>query len=186
MAAEATLIFNCSLRVWYLNFVATITSNILIGMQSVKERRFCPRMKDLFYDLSQQTIYYRFMKQMTRIPHKQIRDFVYVDHRNEVAIVGTMPEAHGEEIIAIGRYYLDQKTNKAEVAFTVKDQWQNRGVGTYLMNLLINIAKRNGISGFTAEVLRQNKAMQRVLHKSDCQVKSRMNEGIYSYELIFK
>jgi len=81
--------------------------------------------------------------------------------------------------------YLDQKINKAEVAFTVRDPWQNRGVGTHLMNLLITIAKRNGISGFTAEVLRENKAMQRVFHKSDCQVKSRLNEGIYSFELAF-
>jgi len=144
-----------------------------------------PLMKDLFYDLTQQTIYYRFMKQMTRIPRRQIQDFVYIDHRNDVAIVGTLPEAHGEDIIAIGRYYLDQKTNKAEVAFTVKDQWQNRGIGTYLMNLLITIAKRNGISGFTAEVLQENKAMQRVFHKSNCQVKSRLNEGVYSFELAF-
>ncbi|KPK75593.1 MAG: 4-hydroxybutyrate CoA-transferase [Phycisphaerae bacterium SM23_30] len=143
------------------------------------------RMKDLFYDLTQQTIYYRFMKQMNRIPRKQIREFIYVDHRNEVAIVGTLPEAYGEDIIAIGRYYLDRKTNQAEVAFTVKDQWQNRGIGTYLMNLLITIAKRNGISGFTAEVLQENKAMQRVFHKSECQVKSRLNEGVYSFELAF-
>ena len=144
------------------------------------------RMKDLFYDLSQQTIYYRFMKQMTRIPRKQIQDFVYVDHRNEVAVVGTLPAAHGEDIIAIGRYYLNQKTNQAEVAFTVKDQWQNRGIGTFMLNLLTTIAKRNGISGFTAEVLRENKAMQKVFHKSDCQVKYQLNEGVYSFELIFK
>ena len=144
-----------------------------------------PLLKDLFYDLSQQTIYYRFMKQMTRIPRRQIQDFVYLDHRNDVAIVATLPEAHGEDIIAIGRYYLDQKTNQAEVAFTVKDQWQNRGIGTYLMNLLLTIAKRNGISGFTAEVLQENKAMQRVFHKSNCRVKSRLNEGVYSFELAF-
>ena len=97
-----------------------------------------PRVKELFYALSQHTIYYRFMKQTTRIPRKQIQEFVYVDHRNEVAIVGTLPEVHGEDIIAIGRYYLDQKTNKAEVAFTVRDQWQNRGIGTFLLNLLLN------------------------------------------------
>ncbi|MFC1782062.1 GNAT family N-acetyltransferase [Planctomycetota bacterium] len=144
------------------------------------------RMKDLFYDLSQQTIYYRFMKQMTCIPRKQIQDFVYVDHRNELAVVGTLPAAHGEDIIAIGRYYLNQKTNQAEVAFTVRDQWQNRGIGTFMLNLLTTIAKRNGINGFTAEVLQENKAMQRVFHKSDCQVKNRLNEGVYSFELIFK
>ena len=67
------------------------------------------------------------MSHMKRIPRKQMQNFVYIDHRNEVAIVGTVPEAHGEDIIAIGRYYLDQKTNRAEVAFVVRDDWQKRG-----------------------------------------------------------
>ncbi len=144
------------------------------------------RVKDLFYALSQQTVYYRFMKEMMQLPHKQIQDFVYVDHRNEVAIVGTLPEAHGEDIIAIGRYYLDQKTNRAEVAFVVRDQWQDRGIGTFLLNYLITIARRNGISGFTAEVLQENKAMQTVINQhSSCHVKSRLSDGVFSFEMDF-
>ena len=54
----------------------------------------------------------------------------------------------------VGRYYLDPKTNRAEVAFVVRDRWQNLGVGTFLLSYLTNIAKSHGISGFTAEVLR--------------------------------
>jgi acyl-CoA hydrolase len=87
-------------------------------------------MRDLFYALSQETLYYRFMQHMKTVPGKQIRDFTYIDHRNDIAIVGTLPEAHGEDIIAIGRYYLDKTTNRAEVAFVVRDEWQRRGIGT--------------------------------------------------------
>ena len=144
-----------------------------------------PRMRELFYALSQQTIYYRFMTHMKRIPHRQIQNFVYIDHRNEVAIVGTLPEAYGEEIIAIGRYILDPHTNRAEVAFTVRDQWQNRGIGKFLLKYLQQIARRNGIMGFTAEVLRDNKAMQAVFNKSGCKVRSRLDEGVYHFELDF-
>lgn len=144
-----------------------------------------PRMKDLFHALSQQTMYYRFLSGVTNVSQKQIRDFVYVDHRSQIAIVGTLPAAHGEEIIAIGRYYLDPKTNRAEVAFVIHDQWQNRGIGTFLFQYLLNLAKSNGISGFTAEVLRENKAMQAVLHKSNCSVKSEMHDGVHSYALDF-
>jgi acyl CoA:acetate/3-ketoacid CoA transferase beta subunit len=56
-------------------------------------------------------------------------DFVYIDHRSEFTLVGTVPEAHGEAIVAVGAYYLDPRTNRAEVAFVVRDQWQNRGIG---------------------------------------------------------
>ena len=137
-----------------------------------------PRMKDLLYDLSQETIYYRFMSTMKQFSQKQVQDFVYVDHRSEVAIVGTLPAPGGEDIIAVGRYFLNPKTNRAEVAFVVRDEWHNRGIGTFLLKLLTGIAKRHGISGFTAEVLRQNKAMQAVLNKSETKVDSKLQQDV--------
>jgi len=144
-----------------------------------------PRTKELFYKLSRETIYYRFLSHMKGFSQKQIQKFVYVDHRGEVAIVGTLPEAHGEQIVAIGRYYLNNETNRAEVAFVVADDWQNKGIGTFLLRYLTGIAKRNGIGGFTAEVLRQNRAMQAVLNRSGCKVTSELTDGVYSYRLDF-
>ncbi len=114
-----------------------------------------------------------------------MQDFVYVDQRSEVAIVGTLPAPGGEDIIAVGRYYLNPKTNRAEVAFVVRDQWQNRGIGSFLLKTLTAIAKHHGISGFTAEVLRQNKAMQSVLNRSETKVTSTLEQDVYSYTLDF-
>jgi len=145
-----------------------------------------PRMRDLFYALSQQTIYYRFMSFTKIIPRKQIQDFVYIDHRNDVTIVGTVPESFGEDIIAVGSYYLDPKTNMAEVAFVVRDDWQNRGIGTFLLRYLIRIARRNGIRGFTAEVLKENKAMQAVFNKSNCKLTTRFTGNVISYQMAFE
>jgi RimJ/RimL family protein N-acetyltransferase len=142
-------------------------------------------MKELFYELSQQTVYYRFMRPMKQIPQKEVQDFVFIDHRHDVAIVGTLPEAYGEEIIAVGRYYLDPRSNRAEVAFIVRDDWQRRGIGTFLLRLLVNIARRNGIAGFTAEVLRENKAMQEVLHRAGLKLRSTLSDDVYSFELDF-
>jgi GNAT superfamily N-acetyltransferase len=144
-----------------------------------------PATRELFYSLTRETVYYRYMSQMDRMPRKQLRNFVYIDHRDEVAIVGTVPEAHGEEIIAIGGYYLDQKTNRAEVAFLVRDDWQKRGIGTFIMKHLAGIAKRNGIAGFTAEVLSGNKAMQAVIDHSGMKVTRRLDEGLFHYEMDF-
>jgi acyl-CoA hydrolase/GNAT superfamily N-acetyltransferase len=144
-----------------------------------------PGTRGLFYSLSQEAVYYRYMSHMKRIPRKQLQNFVYVDHRNDVAIVGTVPEAHGEDIIAIGRYYLDQKTNRAEVAFVVRDDWQKQGIGSFIMKHLAIIAKRNGIAGFTAEVLRDNKPMQAVINHSGMKVKSKLNEGVFHFEMDF-
>lgn len=145
-----------------------------------------PRMRDLFNKLSAATLYYRFMSHQKRVSRHQIQDFVYIDHRNDVTIVGTLPEAYGEEIIAVGSYYLDSKTNLAEVAFVVGDDWQNHGIGTFLLKHLMRIARRNGIRGFTAEVLTENKPMQAVINKSNCKIKSKFNGRVYSYEMDFE
>ncbi|MCX8091749.1 MAG: GNAT family N-acetyltransferase [Verrucomicrobiae bacterium] len=145
-----------------------------------------PRMRDLFYKLSEATMYYRFMSRQKFVSRRQIKEFVYIDHRNDVTIVGTLPEAYGEEIIAIGSYYLDPKTNLAEVAFVVADAWQNHGIGTFLLQHLMRIARRNGIRGFTAEVLAENKAMQAVIGKSNTKVRSRLENHVISYEMLFE
>jgi len=181
--------------------MADVEGKILVGPQELKttlalddgtQINFRPihptdetRMRDLFYALSQQSVYYRWMSHLKRMPRKEIQNYVYIDHRDQVAIVGTLPESHGEEIIAVGGYFLNPKTNRAEVAFTVLDDWQNRGIGSYLLRQLIQVAKRYGIAGFTAEVLRQNKAMQAVFHGADCRVKSRLEEGVYLFDLDF-
>ena len=145
-----------------------------------------PRMRELFYALSQQTMYYRFMSSQKIVSRQQIRDFVYIDHRNDVSIVGTLPEAHGEEILALGNYYLDPKTNRAEVAFVVQDKWQRQGIGTFLLRFLARVARRNGIRGFTAEVLAENKGMQAVFNKSNTKIHTKFNGSVYSYELDFE
>jgi len=181
--------------------MADVEGKILVGPQELRttmalddgtQINFRPihptdeqRMRDLFYALSQQSIYYRWMSHLKRMPRKEIQNYVYIDHRDQVAIVGTLPESHGEEIIAVGGYFLNPKTNRAEVAFTVLDDWQNRGIGTYLLRQLIQVAKRYGIAGFTAEVLRQNKVMQTVFHNAGCRVKSHLEEGVYLFELEF-
>ena len=144
-----------------------------------------PHMRDLMYNLSQETVYYRFMSRQQRFTTRQIQDFVYIDHSRDVAVVVTLPEVQGEQIIAVGTYYLNEKTTTADVAFVVRDSWQGRGLGTFIFQHLITIAKRNGIDGFTAEVLRENERMQNVFNHSNCRVSSVLEEGVYSFEIAF-
>jgi acyl-CoA hydrolase/GNAT superfamily N-acetyltransferase len=145
-----------------------------------------PRMRDLFYKLSDASKFYRFMGHVKRVPRSQIEDFVYIDHRSEVCVVGVLPSPSGDEIIAVGNYYLDPKTNKAEVAFTVADHWQRRGIGSFMLKHLTRMARRNGIGGFTAEVMAENKGMQTVFNRSGLKVKSHYRGDVFSYEMDFE
>jgi len=77
------------------------------------------------------------------------------------------------------------ESNRAEIALLVRDEWQKRGIGSFLLKYLITIARRNGIGGFTAEVLRENKPAQSLLQRSGLKMKSVLSEGIYTFELDF-
>ena len=142
-------------------------------------------IRRFLYALSKEALYRRFMRHMKWIPRRQIRDFVYLDHCNDVAIVGTLADGRREEIIALGCYYLNPRTNHAEVAFVVKDEWQNRGIGSLMLKHLTKIAKQHGIASFTAEVLQDNQAMQALVRKCGCMAGRELNQGVYSYVMDF-
>lgn len=144
------------------------------------------RIHSLFHSLSRQTMYYRFMADIVRLPHRTIQNLVYIDYRDEMAIVGTIPDSSGEEIVAVGRYYLIPDTNFAEVAFIVRDEWQRKGIGTFLLKYLATVARGQGIAGFTAEVLVENVAMLTVLRNSGFRVSSRLEGRTRSIELSFE
>lgn len=143
-------------------------------------------IRDLVYALSQETIYFRYMTSDMKFDHRQIQKFVYVDHSKDIAIVGTIPEAHGEDIIAVGRYYLDMKTNLAEVAFVVRDDWQNHGIGSFLFKHLVGIAKKSGIAGFTAKFLKGNDRMQKIFSQSGYPITSDVSDDTYKVRIEFE
>ncbi|MFA6034738.1 MAG: GNAT family N-acetyltransferase, partial [Myxococcota bacterium] len=86
---------------------------------------------------------------------------------------------------AIARYARDPASNFAEVAFVVSDEYQNRGIGSYLMQHLTTIGRERGLGGFTADVLANNAKMQRVLHKTGCRTESQLSGDTYELKIIF-
>ncbi len=146
-------------------------------------------MKDLFYRLSEQTIYHRFFRSLKSLPHRDLVHFVHIDYTNEMGIVGVIQDAEKperEEIIAVGRYFLNRSTNVAEVSYLVRDDYQKRGIGSYLVKYLSRIARENGIAGFEAEILPDNPPAMKVLHKLGFPVETIASAGNYQLRLRFE
>ncbi len=146
-------------------------------------------MKDLFYRLSEQTIYHRFFRSLKSMPHRDLVHFVHIDYTNEMGIVGIVQDAdkpEREEIICIGRYYLNRSSNIAEVSYLVRDDYQKRGIGSYLVKYLARIARENGIAGFEAEILPDNPPAMKVLHKLGYPVETIASSGNYQLKLRFE
>ena len=88
------------------------------------------------------------------------------------------------QLVAMSRYMLDKKSNTAEVSFAVRDDWQCRGIGTYLLDALIRIGRERGVKAFTAEVLSTNLRMLNLFYRTGLNVQTTLQDG--SYEVYFE
>jgi len=137
-----------------------------------------PLMQDLFYSLSEESIYYRFFSSISVMSHAHVQRYTTIDYQKELAIVGVVQgEGEQEEIIAVGRYAVEPGTDMAEVALLVRDDWQRKGIGSWLQRYLIEIARSRGIAGFTARVLRDNTRVLSLAHKSGLTVETTLGDG---------
>lgn len=137
-----------------------------------------PLMQDLFYSLSEESIYYRFFSKVGAMSHAKVQRYTTIDYQKEMAIVGLVEEGEKEEIIAVGRYVVEPETGMAEAALLVRDDWQGKGIGTWIQNYLIEIAKSRGVVGFTGQVLPGNTRILNMAHKAGLTVETTLKDGV--------
>jgi len=133
--------------------------------------------RNFFYSLQEETIYFRFFYKMKLFSHEVVQEqWASVDYRKNMSIIGLMQKGGHKEIMAIGSYAMDDE-NMAEVAFVVREDLQNMGIGSYLLEFLERIAKENSFKGFTATVLKKNAAMIHVFKERYPNARSVMGNG---------
>ncbi|MFW9981805.1 MAG: GNAT family N-acetyltransferase [Candidatus Thorarchaeota archaeon] len=145
------------------------------------------RIKELFYDLSEESIYFRFLTPLKSLRRQTLQDFYNVDQASDISVVAVIKsdvEGETERIIGAGRYLLNRSTNEAEFALLVQDEYQGLGIGTFLFNHLMRIAKSKGVDAFIAFVHPQNQPMIRFIHKTGKVVESKLS--IQDEEYIFR
>jgi len=143
------------------------------------------KMRDLFYRFSDQAVYSRYFTSIKTMPHKKMQEYVNVNYRWVMSIVGIVEVEGAEKIIAEARYARTTQESFADVAFVVDEEYQNKGIASFLFELLIRAAREEGIKGFTADVLATNKAMLKVFEKSPFPVQTVLTRGVYELTIPF-
>jgi len=139
-----------------------------------------PSLAEMLYSLSDRSVEKRYMTHTKAFPHRDVQQVTNIDYKNDLAIVGVIPGVSQEEIVAIGQYFLDPKTQAAEVAFIVQDEWQKKGMGTFLLEYLTRVAKERGVKRFYAKVLPYNKPMLAIFQNSGYEVSTEFDGEVYS------
>jgi GNAT superfamily N-acetyltransferase len=117
-----------------------------------------------FGRLSPETLHLRFFG-YPQIGHAEAQAMATVDHQHSDAVVACLSAEPGAEIVAIASY--DQtRSGAAEIAFTIDDRYQGRGLGRHLRDWIIATARARGFTRLHGEALVANGAMLRLVQAS--------------------
>ncbi|MHC1594728.1 MAG: GNAT family N-acetyltransferase [Methanotrichaceae archaeon] len=146
-----------------------------------------PLLKDFFYSLSDESMYSRFISTRRNVPHEMRQEFVVIDYTRDMVILAVIEdrETEIEEIVGVGQYSPNRDMHMAEVALVTRDDYQGKGIGRELLSYLTYLAKRQGLLGFTAEVLADNRSMLRLFNKMGFDTEKRREDGIYELRMGF-
>jgi RimJ/RimL family protein N-acetyltransferase len=116
-----------------------------------------------FGRLSDESRRRRFLGPKPKLSARELTYLTEVDHVSHTALVAVDDEG---SLIAEARYATSTPGDRtADMAITVADEWQGRGIGTRLAARLVRAARANGITRLTALTLRENSAARALLER---------------------
>lgn len=119
---------------------------------------------DFHHQLSETSVYMRFflpLKLDFRVSHERLFTKCFIDYDREIALVAEYNDEQGARRLAgVARLIRKHSDNNAEVAFLIADKFQNRGLGTHLLDRMIDIARKEGLSGLEGATLSDNYGMK--------------------------
>jgi acetyltransferase len=128
-----------------------------------------PLMVKFHGTLSEETVHFRYFglqKLKLRVAHEQLTRICFNDYDREIALVAVRREPTKEpEIIGAARLIKLHGVNEAELAIVISDCCQRQGLGTHLLQLLVDIGRKEGFERIFGQILPDNHGMRRVAKK---------------------
>jgi RimJ/RimL family protein N-acetyltransferase len=141
-----------------------------------------PLLADGFDRLSARSREMRFLTRKKALSPAELRYFTDVDHHDHEAL-GALDHAGGRGV-GVARYVRDASDPQAaEIAVTIVDDWQGRGLGTELLARLSDRARQEGIRRFTGLAAENNEAIAGLLRNLGAEIVGR-GPGTVKYEIL--
>jgi acetyltransferase len=109
--------------------------------------------------LSAQAKYFRFMQALHELTPQMLVRFTQIDYDREMALIAVVQQDEDELEVAVARYITNPDGSSCEFAIVVGDDWTRKGIGTHLLNRLMEVARSRGLHSMDGEVLPDNQSM---------------------------
>jgi acetyltransferase len=138
-------------------------------------------LKKLVSELSPQSRYFRFVSSMVELPPSLLARFTLIDYDREMALVAVVKErtaspegdiTERERIVGVSRYVTNPDQSSCEFALVVADDFNGKGLGSRLMESIMDVAREKGLSEIEGLVLANNAGMLKLMRGLGYSVKS--------------
>jgi len=138
-------------------------------------------LQELVSGLSSESRYFRFVSSMSELPPAMLAKFTLIDYDREMALVAVYRErradAQGEiteheRIIGVSRYITNPDQSTCEFSLVVADDFAGKGLGSRLMESIMEVARDRGLSEIQGLVLAHNDGMLRLMRSLGFTVKA--------------
>jgi len=170
--------------------VNTPPDHVIVAGQSVTIRPLRSldiAIEDEFVrNLSMETKHYRFLGGVKELSPEELKQMCNVDGLHTMAFVATVQENGREVQIGVSRYAEGANENVREMAVTIADRWQHKGLGRLLAKRLIEYARSHGVTQLYSVDLADNSAMRHLADELGMSAKRHAddpNEVVYSLAL---
>jgi acetyltransferase len=138
-------------------------------------------LKKLVSELSPQSRYFRFVSSMAELPPAMLARFTLIDYDREMALVAIIKErtadqdgeiTETERLVGVSRYVTNPDQSSCEFALVVADDFNGKGMGSRLMESIMDVAREKGLSEIEGLVLANNSGMLKLMRGLGYHVKS--------------
>lgn len=149
-----------------------------------------PLMVLFHQELSEESVYLRYAHMVNlkhRIAHERLTRICFIDYDREMLLVADRkdPETSEHQILGVARLSNLHGQNEAEFALIVRDSYQERGLGTELLRLLLQIARQEKLNAIVGYILTSNYKMQSLCKKLGFELKPELGEGMLKVVFVY-
>jgi acetyltransferase len=130
-----------------------------------------PLWLEMFQNFSEESIRYRFFQIIKDTPHEVRVRYCNIDYDREMAIVAELEEGGHRKILGVVRVGLEPDRKSGEIAFIVADPWQGLGLGTKMIDHMIDVCKDMGVETLYAIMLLDNMRAINLMRKMGFAIK---------------
>jgi acetyltransferase len=144
-----------------------------------------PLWLEMFRNFSEESIRYRFFQIIKDTPHETRVRYTNIDYDREMAIVAELTEEGRKRILGVTRVVIEPDGKSGEIAFIVADPWQGFGLGTKMVDYVLEICKDMKIETVYAIMLSDNRRAIGLMEKMGFTIKY-MDDGTAKASLNLK